>query len=134
MKKQLNKISKTSALLDKRGWAEANAGNISLRIGNISNNYYKKYQLGELQNFQKTFTHLSNQVIIVTGAGTRMRDVKRKPERYLFILKINEAGNMFQQIISNKTNKNLKPTSELISHLYIHNMLLANKREERSRF
>jgi len=61
-----------------------------------------------------------------------MRDVKRKPERYLFILKINEAGNMFQQIISNKTNKNLKPTSELISHLYIHNMLLANKREERS--
>ncbi|HNY59023.1 MAG TPA: rhamnulose-1-phosphate aldolase [Bacteroidales bacterium] len=132
MKKQLNKISKTSALLDKRGWAEANAGNISLRIGNISNNYYKKYQLGELQNFQKTFTHLSNQVIIVTGAGTRMRDVKRKPERYLFILKINEAGNMFQQIISNKTNKNLKPTSELISHLYIHNMLLANKREERS--
>lgn len=55
MKKQLNKISKTSALLDKRGWAEANAGNISLRIGNISNNYYKKYQLGELQNFQKNF-------------------------------------------------------------------------------
>lgn len=128
----LKKFAKTAGLLWKKGWAEANAGNMSLRVDLVNDQIYRGFQLGEEQVFPAPLASLAGQVITVTGAGTRMRDVWKKPETTVCLLKINDYGSGYRKFFNRDTNRNMQPTSELVSHLAIHNMLSGSNRPERA--
>jgi rhamnulose-1-phosphate aldolase len=91
------------------------------------------------RSFQGERYSLGGQVIVVTAAGSRMRDLARDPWKYLCILKINTNGSGYQIITAGnekpKTNsekrkaksENPTPTSELLTHLAVHEMLVRTK-------
>jgi rhamnulose-1-phosphate aldolase len=92
----LDDIADVAAELSRRGWAEANAGNISVRPG-------AGPVLGAL---------------LVKRANIRMRDLARNPAAGLCLLRFG-AGDRSYSVLP----KGTKPSSELPAHVAVHDML-----------
>jgi rhamnulose-1-phosphate aldolase len=90
--------------LARRGWAEANAGNISVRLGE-----------GPILS-----------ALLVKRANTRMRDLARNPAEGLCLLTFG-AGDRSYSV----TPKGTKPSSELPTHVAVHDMLARFRHHER---
>jgi rhamnulose-1-phosphate aldolase len=60
-----------------------------------------------------------------------MRDLARKPEENICFIRINETGNEYQQYCSGQADPNLQPTSELPTHLAVHDMFVKKNRDSR---
>ncbi|MDD5570560.1 MAG: rhamnulose-1-phosphate aldolase [Bacteroidales bacterium] len=130
IKRAIKEITETGKLLWQKGWAERNAGNISIRIekyihDNEEKNLKTKKTFYKLNN---KLTNLSGKVFLVTATGSRMRDIGKNPDESILTIKISDKGDGYY-ILSNTKNKIL-PTSELIVHLLIHQELLKNKLHE----
>ncbi len=118
-------ISKTAGLLCQKGWAESNAGNISVRLQHGSGlPHAVKTGSGLLRG---TFQALSGAIFIITGSGRRMRDVLSAPLDNLIALQVGRADENHDKngvtpcewfCLGN--DKNITPTSELASHLLVH--------------
>jgi len=122
-------IAQTAALLWEKGWAERNAGNISVNItGLLSAGDLSLFKDVSPEPFQGTRYALGGQVIVVTAAGSRMRDLAGTPWDDLCILKIDEEGKGYQNLSSG----NIKPTSELPTHLAVHEMLVRTKQNAKA--
>ncbi len=110
-----NEISEVAELLDRRGWAEKNAGNFSIRVD----------QKIELEFSNKEFPLLisypllSDIIFLVTGKGKRMRNIAKSPSENTIILKVNPSGDSYSVLSDEK----IIATSELPTHLAIHNMI-----------
>ena len=60
----------------------------------------------------------------MTGTGTRMRDLARNPEENICIIRIDNSGKGYSHLCRCRETSILQPTSELPTHLTIHEMLL----------
>ena len=105
-----------------KGWAERNAGNISINLSNYSS------ALGSMK-VEKTIAcslpaEAANMILFITGKGCRLRDLKDRVEHASCILKINRMSNAYSIIWGGKA-PNFLPTSELIAHV---NIQLANEK------
>lgn len=119
-------IASVAGWLWQRGWAERNAGNISVRVDDDNLKqlaFASDYQLFPLQ---KPFPALRRQFFLVTGTNTRMRDVAAAPLENILLIMVNDVGTGYH-IISPSADTPLRPTSELPSHLCIHDMLLRTR-------
>jgi len=119
-------IASVAGWLWQRGWAERNAGNISVRL-----DYERLNQSGlpdETQFFplQKPFPRLRGQLFLVTGTNTRMRDVAGAPLENILLIRLSDDGTGYH-IMSPAGETILRPTSELPSHLCIHDMLIEKR-------
>ena len=92
----MDDIAVVAAELSRRGWAESNAGNISVRLG-------AGPVLGAL---------------LVKRANIRMRDLARNPAAGLCLLRFG-AGDRSYSVLP----KGTKPSSELPTHVAVHDML-----------
>jgi len=103
------------------GWAERNAGNISVNINDLVDDNFK-IDLENYNNFklEKNFPSLANMIFFVTGTGKRMRDLARRPLKNALIIKLDDTGSSYWIISHRKDEKNFLPTSELPTHLAIH--------------
>ncbi len=119
-------ISEVASLLQASGWAEKNAGNFSIRIDRNSFDYNKEL-ITEHQNLQKQTPEIANMVFLVSGKGKRMRDIAKAPEENTIIIIISNDGKSF----SFSHDEDIIPTSELITHLEIHNMIAARNSSEK---
>ena len=124
VKKIIYQVSEVAEYLWQRGWAERNAGNISVNIDHLIDKNididlsgYNEYKL------EKGFPELGNMFFFVTGTGKRMRDIARKPLKNALIIKLNEKGDAYKIISQKKDEENFLPTSELPTHLAIHEKL-----------
>jgi rhamnulose-1-phosphate aldolase len=131
IKDVLEEIAEVAGFLWQKGWAERNAGNISMNISDISHQYLKSNNFDLPVKLNPTFSNLANQFILVTGTGTRMRDVFKNPDKHCCIISLDSEGCHYRILSKNDAGTGLKPTSELPTHLAIHDMLAANKRPER---
>ena len=61
--------------------------------------------------------------LLVTGAGTRMRDIENNVFKNVCIIRFSEDGTGYHTINDDVFNSNLIPTSELPTHLAIHQLL-----------
>ncbi|MFA6923708.1 MAG: rhamnulose-1-phosphate aldolase [Bacteroidales bacterium] len=130
IKKAINEIAETGKLLWQKGWAERNAGNISVRMEkhfyeseeNNIKTHKRFYKLGN------KFANLSGKIFLVTATGGRMRDIEKNPNENILTIKISDKGDGY--CILSDTNNKILPTSELIVHLLIHQELLKNKSSE----
>lgn len=128
VEKEILKVSKTAKLIWEKGWAERNGGNISINltkiVGDISADY-SKYEYVRILNYPK---ELSKKVFFVTGTGERIRDLE-KPEEASCIIQFDKEVNGYYILWGGIGKKNIRPTSELISHVKIHLDLEKSPRE-----
>jgi len=132
IKKILGKIAETASLLQQKGWAERNAGNISVNITDILQestylNAVKKFKFKSHQ-----YPGLANNTILLTTSGSRMRDLSKSPSDHLCFLSFDKNGKVCQLIDRSASNPEGEPTSELPTHLIIHQMLAQNHRKEKA--
>jgi rhamnulose-1-phosphate aldolase len=114
-------ISNTARLLCQRGWAERNAGNISLNVTGMSD--AKNDSIHIHCELPKHYPSLANNSIIVSATNSRMRDIAEEPENWLCLVEINESGSGYSIHTMGEGYEN-KPTSELHTHLAVHNLLV----------
>ena len=81
--------------------------------------------ISEKYELPQTMENLKNNFFIVTGTGCRMRYVHSDPMNNAAIIRISADGTYYEII----AEKNIKPTSELPSHLLIHNVILGKGRK-----
>jgi len=97
-------VAMVASELTRRGWAEANAGNISVRLSD-----------GPI---------LSS--LLVKRANTRMRDLARNPTAGLCLLTFG-AGDRSYSVVP----KGTQPSSELPTHAAVHDMLARFRHHDR---
>ncbi len=130
--KLIKNISEVAGYLWDRGWAERNAGNLSVNITDQLDDDFaesKDFSKVELTESRKT---LAGQVFLVSLAGSRMREIARNPYHHICIVKIDELGKMYELIPVTASQEKIMPTSELPTHLAIHEKLLNMDAEEKS--
>jgi rhamnulose-1-phosphate aldolase len=124
LKKAVSEITDTAHYLWERNWAERNAGNISVNVtGWLSAKELELFNSSTIRPLPVGYPSLTDQILIVTSAGSRMRDLAKNPWDYLCILKIDASGTHFKQW----PEKDREPTSEIITHLTVHDMLIRTK-------
>jgi rhamnulose-1-phosphate aldolase len=105
-------IRPLARVLAERGWAEANGGNLSIRLNDAFNPTGKKLPLTvprpELEDYS----------LLVTIAGSRMRDLAENPLDNLCLVRITDHGKAY--VVEKKHGK---VTSEFPSHLAVHAVL-----------
>lgn len=137
-KNHLKEISCVAELISQRGWAEGNAGNISFNISEFVNKKInlKKYKINE---FKQVYENLRENFILVTASGIKMRELAIDlPENIIVIYILNDGKSFISlslkdifENINSGVCKIKKPTSELPTHLAIHNYINKNKRKEK---
>jgi rhamnulose-1-phosphate aldolase len=89
----IDRVAEVAGYLWQKNWAERNGGNISV--------------------------NLYDNIFYFTGTGQRMRDVAKSPLDFGAIIKVCDDWTNFEYV----SEKHIKPTSELPSHLAIHKCL-----------
>ncbi|MCF8226970.1 MAG: rhamnulose-1-phosphate aldolase [Bacteroidales bacterium] len=126
-------VAELANYLWQRGWAERNAGNISYNLSGMIGEEFSQMEDYPIFNLDRSYDALKNGYFFVTGTGKRMRDLARSPMKNACILKLTGEGNKYHIISRNKKNLyDFRPTSELPTHLSIHEQLVLNKSENRA--
>lgn len=117
--KLLAEIKEIASYLWERGWSEKNAGNISLLLPEkIEPEALKGHEIIRLEKTQKA---IAGKCYFITATGKRMRDLAKKPLDNGVFIQLNEKGNGYWVI--QESELPLEPSSELPSHLGIHNLI-----------
>lgn len=120
------KIADVAGLLWQKGWAERNAGNISVRLDDESMKQSVPEGKHRFHLLHKPCSALAGKLFLVTGTNTRMRDVATSPHENILLIRISDDGKEFSVILP-AGETSLMPTSELASHLGIHEMLIKRR-------
>ncbi len=123
LKNTIFELAEVANILWQRGRAERNAGNISVNINHLVSD--SDYQTDRDAYFElgSAYPELANHYFLVTGTGKRMRDLARKPLKNALIIRMNKRADGYWIISQKALHKNFKPTSELATHLGIHQMI-----------
>jgi len=129
-RKITGETAEVAGFLWQRGWAERNAGNISVRMEpeDIAESSSSQNEL--LFPLTRHFQEIGGNFFLVTGKNTRMRDVAARPMENMLVIRITDDGTAFH-ILSPDGETSLRPTSELSAHLEIHSMLARRKMPQR---
>ncbi|MDY0151237.1 MAG: class II aldolase/adducin family protein [Candidatus Cloacimonas sp.] len=99
----LKRIAFTAAVIHQQCWAEANAGNLSIRIGKIIKPHLQK------EGFNREY----EEWYLVSRSGSRFRDIAINPVSGLMLIAVDKQDSYFPA--------GAVPTSEWICHKAIHN-------------
>jgi rhamnulose-1-phosphate aldolase len=113
--KILREIGDTGQQMTALGADEGSAGNISVFVRSVEGVDEHFWDHGVI-DLPVACPALQGGWLVVTGAGRRMRDLSQDPEATLIILEILDGGRQATLFSAS----NAKPTSELNSHLAIH--------------
>lgn len=114
---EIDKVRDVANYLWERGWAERNAGNISIDLTGLANVEYLK---NEKYVSQEMPAESAGRLIFVTGTGERLRDLVDKPDKAACILKIDNEAKGYYIVWGGEGNSKFRPTMEFSSHLGIH--------------
>ena len=129
--RQIEQVAEVAGYLWQKGWAERNGGNIVINITNEINSSISDLTSGA-SPFRSPFSvlrfpfstplpHLRGCYFFCKGTNRRMRDLARWPMDNGSIIHILDDGAHYEII----ADKPVMPTSELPSHLSVHNFLIA---------
>jgi len=114
-------ISDIAGFLWQRGWAEKNAGNISVDVSDAIGTVKKLSRFPRIK-IKIPGQRLTGRCYLVTTAGSRMRELRQQPEKYLLLVHIAQNLDGYHIVWGGEGSKS-QPTSEFISHLKIHAFL-----------
>lgn len=126
-------VAELADYLWQRGWAERNAGNISYNLSGMIGEELSNMDDYPLFQMDRHYPSLGGGYFFVTGTGKRMRDLARNPMKNACIIKVTDDGKQYHIISRNKKNLyDFRPTSELPTHLAIHEQLQLNDSPNRA--
>lgn len=117
----INKVAEVAGYLWQKGWAERNGGNITINITEYADDEMRSMPaIAPARPIGKTLPKLQGCYFYAKGTGKRMRDLARWPMENGAIIRICGDCASYEIIADNP----VLPTSELPSHLSVHNYLL----------
>jgi len=126
-------VAELADYLWQRGWAERNAGNISVNLSGMIKEDFKVSDDYPVFNLDRSYKSIGGCLFFVTGTGKRMRDLASNPMKNACILKVSDDGSKYHIISRNKKNLyDFRPTSELPTHLAIHDKMVEEKSPNRA--
>ena len=122
LKAAVDQVAEVAGYLWQKGWAERNGGNITINITEYVDEAMKALPaIDAPRSIGKTLPHLKGCWFYCKGTGKRMRDLAREPMANGSIIRILEDSARYE-IVADAV---VAPTSELPSHLAVHDYLLA---------
>jgi len=127
----LTEMAEVAGHLWQRGWAERNAGNISVNISEVIRQNIVETNLHKFVPLAESYPNLAGFYFLVTGTGRRMRDIAQHPTENIGIIKINESADGYWLISLQDAENEFVPTSELPTHLGIHQLIAKRRSNEK---
>ena len=122
LKAEIDKVAEVAGYLWEKGWAERNGGNITINItGYVDEAMRALPAISEAFPIGKRLSQLEGCWFYCKGTGRRMRDLARNPMANGSIIRVVDDCSRYEIVADNP----VAPTSELPSHLCVHNYLLA---------
>lgn len=121
LKAEVMKTAEVAGYLWSNGWAERNGGNITVNITEYIDDEIKQMPaISDVKPIGITLPALKGQYFYCKGTGKRMRDLARWPMDNGSVIRILDDCASYVIIADHPVN----PTSELPSHLSVHNHLI----------
>ena len=115
---KIEQIAEAAGYLWQKGWAERNGGNITVNITEYVDDAIRQLPaICEENPIGLTLPHLKGQYFYCKGTGKRMRDLARYPMDNGSIIRILDDCAHYVIV----ADRQVMPTSELPSHLLVHN-------------
>ena len=119
--REVNKVAEVAGYLWEKGWAERNGGNITVNVTEYIDDEIRALPaISPVYPIGFTLPNLKGCYFYCKGTNMRMRDLARWPMDNGSIIRILDDCASYVIIADNP----VKPTSELPSHLSVHNKLL----------
>lgn len=123
MLKEIEQTAEVAGYLWQKGWAERNGGNITVNVTESLDEVTKALPaIAGPFGIGLILEHLKGCFFYCKGTGKRMRDLARDPMANGSIIRICDDCASYEIIAENP----VKPTSELPSHLALHNYLIGS--------
>jgi rhamnulose-1-phosphate aldolase len=126
MKNVISEVAEVAQYLWEKGWAERNAGNISVNVTSLLPKTSYFFDDCVVNPLSSAFPSLNRDIYMLSATGTRMRDLASTPEKGLCLIQIDPTGQGYRMAELQpglSTRQKLRPTSELPTHLAIQEML-----------
>lgn len=121
LKAEVYKVAETAGYLWTKGWAERNGGNITVNITEHVDDAMRKIPAITVpMAIGLTLPNLKGCWFYCKGTNKRMRDLARWPMANGSIIRITDDCAHYEIV----ADEPVKPTSELPSHLAVHNYLI----------
>lgn len=118
---EVNKVAEVAGYLWQKGWAERNGGNITVNVTEYVDDEIRQMPaISQVFPIGMTLPNLKGCYFYCKGTNMRMRDLARWPMDNGSIIRILDDCASYVIIADNP----VKPTSELPSHLSVHNYLI----------
>ena len=118
LRREVEKIAEVAGYLWTNGWAERNGGKITVNITEYVDDEMRAMPaISEVKQIGETLPFLKGQYFFCKGTGKRMRDLARWPMENGSVIRILDDCASYVIIADNP----VQPTSELPSHLAVHN-------------
>ena len=122
LKREIDNIAEAAGYLWTKGWAERNGGNITVNITeHVTDEIRNKKAISDPIAIGQTLPHLKGCYFFCKGTQKRMRDLARWPMQNGSIIRILDDCARYEIV----ADEPVAPTSELPSHLAVHNDLMA---------
>lgn len=124
--------AEVAGLLWEKGWAERNAGNLSFDVTDLVPAADGAGDSAAATRLPRPFPELGGRRILVTAAGSRMREIAQDPDRFCGVLQCSSEGSLHHVAWEGCGAGAFVPTSELPSHLAIHAALRRRRSPHRA--
>jgi len=124
--------AEVARLLWEKGWAERNAGNLSFDVTDLVPAADVSAAASGATQLPRSVPELGGRRILVTAAGSRMREIAQDPDRFCGVLQCSSEGSLHHVAWEGRGAGAFVPTSELPSHLAIHAALLRRRSPHRA--
>ena len=122
LKAQIGRVAEVAGYLWQKGWAERNGGNITINITEWVDDALRSLPgIDGPRPIGKRLPHLKGCWFYCKGTGRRMRDLARDPMANGSVIRILDDCAHYEIV----ADQPVLPTSELPSHLAVHDYLLA---------
>ena len=122
LKADIEKVAEVAGYLWQKGWAERNGGNITINVTAwIDDDLRSQPPISGPRAIGTTLPHLSGCWFYCKGTQKRMRDLARDPMDNGAVIRITDDCAHYEIV----ADRLVAPTSELPSHLAVHDYLLA---------
>lgn len=119
---EVAQVAEVAGYLWQKGWAERNGGNITVNITEYVDDEIRALPpICEVKQIGAVMPHLKGCYFFCKGTNKRMRDLARWPMEHGSVIRILDDCASYVIIADNP----VAPTSELPSHLGVHNYLIS---------